>query len=159
MPQGKAFLIHMKKAGRFKAAGSDCRQTTGEKASQSSRPQARRNSNPSFAGACTWQKTPLSPQVCERLPQASARSGLHPPCIQRPLAFGCSKKPTASQRSVFRPQRIYHTMKSAQMSIAFWIFSQRPAEILLFQQDHFVYFVQNTTCIPSCDLLYYSHKG
>ena len=36
-------------------------------------------SNPFFPGARTSEKTLLSLQVCERPPQASARSRLHPP--------------------------------------------------------------------------------
>ena len=40
---------------------------------------AKNNSNPFFPGACTSEKTLLSLQVCERPPQASARSRLHPP--------------------------------------------------------------------------------
>ena len=56
-------------------------------ASQSSRPQTRRKFDPSFAGACTSQKTPLTLQMCERLTQASARSRVQPLCLQSLLAL------------------------------------------------------------------------
>ena len=43
--------------------------------------------NPCFPGACTSENTLCSLQVCERLPQASARSRLKPLLSAKPLGF------------------------------------------------------------------------
>ena len=62
--------------------------TAGSGASQSFSPRKAKNQlNPCFAGACTSQKTLLSLPVCERLPQASARSRLQPPLSAKPVGF------------------------------------------------------------------------
>ena len=56
--------------------------------------------NPCFPGACTSENTLCSLQVCERLPQASARSRLKPLLSAKPLGFVDSLKNLEHRKDV-----------------------------------------------------------
>ena len=76
------------------ASGSRCRQSQEKKRSHRVFRLGRRKIkfNPCFPGACTSENTLCSLQVCERPPQASARSRLKPLLSAKPLGFVDSLK-------------------------------------------------------------------
>ena len=78
------------KPGKIRSSrASRCRQSQEKKRSHRVFRLGRRKIkfNPCFPGACTSENTLCSLQVCERLPQASARSRLKPLLSAKPLGF------------------------------------------------------------------------
>ena len=75
---------------------------TVKKASQSSRPQARKKSNPFSPAACTSEENTARKASVERPPQADAeaRSAAHPLCRKTPQGGSTSSGP-AKWRAIF----------------------------------------------------------